>query len=675
MVAHQNELMFSDLNLENATAALGIFTKQGRASLIVYQDASESDQLATKFLQYARNRNITAELIKSKSDLYHRANMTDGIFLFVTDATELTRLLITFTSSKKLFIWAPRTAHYCMSRPVLVQSVPKCGTHLLFECLKAFGLTEPASYDLPDYTTDLYNGHFYNLQHMPMDYLSRQYQQIPKFVDNLCRSPILFIVRDPRDTALSLAHYLGGKQDYHILSTLCRKMALDEKLDCVITGNYPIPVYINDFLSFEGNITDLFMLYRAWWCDLFSNVWLVRFEELIGPLGGGDYSEQLKSIWGLQLALHVPGKPSDYVPKIFSAAAATFRRGQIGDYLNEFSVKHHEHFEREQELFDLLGYADRWNIIRNIRITVLADQLNSAQAFIDALRREISIHSHGCIAFRQEEGHVKIEDPESCLKVSVECAKPSSENAKATNDGSISVVIGKIKSEDGQTRPSCVSARTNKRYFVIPSIDAVSLNEVIASFMENLVEMKLIAKLERRQHDQTRVFSGEIENFAKPFFANLRTKATRMNGKERVIELVGETVEFNLVRVGRKFFALAKSLGPTELMVERLGERELKPILLVGESLEEIRGQASSCERKNTYADAKLIEMIGGYNIITAGDRFFAVAKKLGPVDLFQERLGERELAPYILTAPDLSSLRRRIPGRISKFFWRVRGY
>jgi hypothetical protein len=678
MVA-ENQLRFSDASIDETMVALEIFTKQARRSLIVYQGSSPSDEMAAEFFQRVKNRDITVELINSDSSLHDRASVADGVFLFVSNASELTKLLVKFASGENLFIWAPRTAHYYMSRPVLVQSVPKCGTHLLFECLKAFGLKEPESYDLPDYTAKLHDGHFYNLQHMPMDYLSRPYQQIAKFVDNLCRSPILFIVRDPRDAALSLAHYLASKKDYHILAALFRKMPLDERLDRVIAGNYPLPVYINDCLSFGGDIRDLFMLYKAWWCDNFPNVWLVRFEELIGPLGGGDYAEQLKTVWGLQLALHVPGAPSDYAHKIFSATVATFRRGQIGDYLNEFSVKHHQYFEKAQELFVPLGYADRWNITGNIRIKVVADQLESAQAFIAALKREISIHSRGCIFFRQQESRLQREGEETTktsFEVSIECARTSSEQvpAEQTNEGSVTVVIREFESTEGPVNRSRFAVGGEKIFSI--SLGEVSFPEVIALFMETLVERKVVAKLERNQRKsgQACSFSGEIENCAQSYVADLNSNTAVRNGKRRVIELVGETGGFNLVRVGKRFLAVAKSLGPTELMVERLGDRELQPLVFIEKSLREVRDKVTRFERENAFPEIKLIEEVDNYNIVAAGNRFVAVAKKLGPVDLFRERLGERDLPPFILTAPDLPTLRQSIAGRISGFFSRVRG-
>ena len=141
--------------------------------------------------------------------------------------------------------------------------------------------------------------------------------------------------------AVSLAYYLALQSDYHIAAALFAGMPTAERISRVITGRYPIPVYINRHSNLSGNILQLFEPYLTWWCDAFPNVWRVRYEDIIGPHGGGDSETQLQTIWGMQLALHVPGRPADYSERVFSKKSLTFRRGQIGDYLTDFSEDHH----------------------------------------------------------------------------------------------------------------------------------------------------------------------------------------------------------------------------------------------------------------------------------------------------------------------------------------------
>ena len=100
----------------------------------------------------------------------------------------------------------------------------------------------------------------------------------------------------------------------------------------------------------------------------------------------------------------------------------------------------------------------------------------------------------------------------------------------------------------------------------------------------------------------------------------------RPSSAEPVPEVLGNTAVYNLMRVGETFLAVAKSLGPTNIMVERLGERELSPVLLMGETLEEVRDRAIALE-----PEVELVEEIGAYNVVKAGDRFIAIARELGP--------------------------------------------
>lgn len=58
-----------------------------------------------------------------------------------------------------------------------------------------------------------------------------------------------------------------------------------------------------------------------------------------------------------------------------------------------------------------------------------------------------------------------------------------------------------------------------------------------------------------------------------------------------------------------------------------------------------------------------LIESTGSYNIIQVGEEIVVVANALGPVRLFEERLGERSLPPVLFTARSLDAARRTIAG------------
>ena len=360
---HENELVLTAPKLPEVSEAIELFKSQGRRQAAILSDGTTA--LAELLVaEFARHR-LPAPIIADSLDSATTAEGLDGLFVAVSDSTKLSGLLTRLTRVAGMFVWAPKTRHYFKSRPVFVQSVPKSGTHVVFECLKAFGYAEPPSLDLPHFDALFEDGVFYNLQHMPISRLSSPYQRYPGFFDSLARSVTVFIVRDPRDIAVSLAHYLASQTNYHITTALFRRMPTEERVSRVITGEYPIPIYLNRYLNLTGSIRELFDLYLTWWRDTFPNVWRLRYEDIIGASGGGDIERQLQTIWGLQLALHVPGRPGDYNDRIFSQSALTFRRGQVGDYLIDFTQDHHELFEQSAgDLLGVLGYADRWRIAR-----------------------------------------------------------------------------------------------------------------------------------------------------------------------------------------------------------------------------------------------------------------------------------------------------------------------
>ena len=60
--------------------------------------------------------------------------------------------------------------------------------------------------------------------------------------------------------------------------------------------------------------------------------------------------------------------------------------------------------------------------------------------------------------------------------------------------------------------------------------------------------------------------------------------------------MVGETAAYNLVRLGSRYVAVAKAVGEVSLGVDKIGERELDPVLLVGDSVEELRARVAGYE-------------------------------------------------------------------------------
>jgi len=77
----------------------------------------------------------------------------------------------------------------------------------------------------------------------------------------------------------------------------------------------------------------------------------------------------------------------------------------------------------------------------------------------------------------------------------------------------------------------------------------------------------------------------DLQTFAK----KLQVQLQKRKSANTKVELVQAFNGYNLVKVSSRFIAVLQAIGNVELMVERLGERDLPPFLLTGDSLENIK--------------------------------------------------------------------------------------
>jgi predicted O-methyltransferase YrrM len=128
-----------------------------------------------------------------------------------------------------------------------------------------------------------------------------------------------------------------------------------------------------------------------------------------------------------------------------------------------------------------------------------------------------------------------------------------------------------------------------------------------------------------------------------------------------VPELIEESTLYNVVRFRSRYVAILKALGPVSLGVETIGDRDLAPLLLVASSVEELRSRIATYEPAPAAAGIELVDQTAGYNLVRVGSRYLAVSLTLGPVSIGEERIGDRELPPHILTSSSLPELRTRV--------------
>ncbi len=217
---------------------------------------------------------------------------------------------------------------------VLANTFPKSGTGLLRQMLSAV---------LPDLghisQFDGGTGGAYDQESLERSIsgLSKEHGFItahlhyrPLLAEILKDCPVIFLVRDPRDVAVSHAHYVAREKS-HMLYPYYQGLTWDEQLELSITGGGLMP-----------DIGQRFLPFVPW---LYGRVHVVNYEEL-----------QFSAPWLARL-LGFPGKGDAIKAAIDPLKSPTFRQGKTGAWQVEMSPANLELFERVAGwLVELLKY-------------------------------------------------------------------------------------------------------------------------------------------------------------------------------------------------------------------------------------------------------------------------------------------------------------------------------
>jgi len=231
------------------------------------------------------------------------------------------------------------------TKPIFPISIPKSGTHLLFELLYALGYKKGEI--LPSKSNP---SHWYYLQNSNSHteckkfFIDKVYEEAFGFRDNFfVTSPAIFIYRHPLDILISETNYyhkIGKTAFYGYFNGL----DFNERVDLLINDKYIL-----------GSIRDRIANFLCW--IKFPNVISISFEEIIGSLGGGDDKLQLKAIWSIMLKLQIEGNPKEIAKKIYNPKSDTFNKGQIGNFKNDLRQNHLEKIKKLNNDFLIeLGY-------------------------------------------------------------------------------------------------------------------------------------------------------------------------------------------------------------------------------------------------------------------------------------------------------------------------------
>lgn len=243
-----------------------------------------------------------------------------AIAILGSDPDAVSAALLDYVDAGSLTLLAPRTARYWSKLPLYLISIPKAGTHLLFQLAEALGY-KPGG-QTPHNPT---GGNWYYLlntnAHTGADEFFLDALQRAPFGNRahpFMRSPALFNYRHPLDILVSEASYfhLDGKSP---LSVMLSTLSFEERIDRLIDD----PWLLGTLRHRVGRF--------AAWLDC-ANVIPVSFEEMVGSPGGGSDADLERLIWSLQLKLHVPGNPAAVREIVQRRDSATFREGRIGGW-------------------------------------------------------------------------------------------------------------------------------------------------------------------------------------------------------------------------------------------------------------------------------------------------------------------------------------------------------
>jgi hypothetical protein len=261
-----------------------------------------------------------------------------------------------------------------------VTTLPKSGTHLINLVLAGLGLKRHFL-AAPDLRTGLLSRNHETVSACVQRILDKV-DQMPEnafVLDHVPYAPALAnalaerdirmvaLLRNPFDVVVSLAHHLQKQPE----PDTPRDLSMHALQHWICGGANPSTAKRN------------FALMHGWVGD--ERTLVLRFEEIVGPRGGGLFSDQLAA--GLKLCdfLGVDMKAADMTAMLvrsFRPDIALFRRGQIGSWKEEMSPSTAEQVRLLYGgIFESWGYTPEGELIRHINgRSDMVEQMDTAVA-------------------------------------------------------------------------------------------------------------------------------------------------------------------------------------------------------------------------------------------------------------------------------------------------------
>lgn len=161
---------------------------------------------------------------------------------------------------------------------------------------------------------------------------------------------IIQIVRDPRDVLVSFAYWIETRPDFFPYK-LFAPLTIEERINTLISGS-------NLDTRFVWEPFSAILDRSAGWLKN-DNAIVVRFEDLIGAQGGGNKTQQLATLEKIAEWIGVQVDMNTVTETLFGGTP-TFRKGEIGNWKNVFTIRNREQFVSAigNDRLSFWGYKD-----------------------------------------------------------------------------------------------------------------------------------------------------------------------------------------------------------------------------------------------------------------------------------------------------------------------------
>lgn len=255
----------------------------------------------------------------------------------------------------------------------VVNSIPKCGTHLIMRCIYLMiNKSVDESYDnirKESFTTLQERKYLAFLQGLKLGASIHKTHDpyFPALENTFLQAGMkwVFMIRDPRDALVSLVFYMdtmsGNKRDFMLINAqIYNKLSFDKKIESLMTGS----CCTNYLKKFYGD-------YIGWTRSPYGLT--IKFEDLIGPRGKGTLEKQMHTVNQIAYYLNINMSEAEVravaeysniyqSPNVQYAMGRSYLQGQIGNWREHFNESNKALFKKlfGKELIEL-GYESNNN--------------------------------------------------------------------------------------------------------------------------------------------------------------------------------------------------------------------------------------------------------------------------------------------------------------------------